>query len=456
VTPAAPQTRAADEAVGANALEDIALPAMLLKQSALENNIAVMAQYAAGHGFALAPHGKTTMAPRLFRRQLEAGAWGITVANMTQAVVAYEAGAARVLVANEVVSRPDARAIVDALESSARLSADPSRPGAVRATSSGVGTSPGGPSGGAGRRQLYCLVDSVAGVELLDRNLGLAGMTDRVRAFVELGVPGGRTGARSEDEAVAVAGAVGASAHLRLVGVEGYEGLLAPDRSPEALAKVDRYLDGLRRLTLRLADEGAFSADEPVLVSAGGSRFFDRVAAVLGERAGYGDHDVRLLVRSGCYLVHDHGTYEEASPLAGPAHEGPGLVGAIEVWADVVSVPEPGLAIVGLGRRDASSDLGLPVTLAVARGGSGLSGSGRNQSGRNQSGRTEPFVGTVLSQLNDQHGYLHLDGKSAPLNVGDKVGFGISHPCTSFDKWRSIFLVNDDYEIVERIATFFH
>jgi len=439
VTSGASEAPAAGETTGANALEDIALPAMLLKQSALENNIAVMAHYAAGHGFVLAPHGKTTMAPQLFRRQLEAGAWGITVANMAQAVVAFEAGAPRVLVANEIVSRPDARAVVDALAFPAPLPAGPSLPDAIPATASRA-ASPLRARSGGGQRELYCLVDSVAGVELLDRNLGLAGMADRARAFVELGVAGGRTGARSEDEAVAVAGAVGASTHLRLVGVEGYEGLLAPDRSPEALAKVDRYLDGLRRLTLRLADDGAFSTGGPVLVSAGGSRFFDRVAAVLGEKADYGSHDVRLVVRSGCYLVHDHGTYAEASPLAGAGHQGPGLVGALEVWADVLSVPEPGLVIVGLGRRDASFDLGLPVTLAVARRGGGV----------------EPLIGMALSELNDQHGYLHLAGTAAPLGVGDKVGFGISHPCTAFDKWRTILLVNDGYEIVERIATFFH
>jgi D-serine dehydratase len=450
---------------GATALGDIALPAMLLKRSALENNVAVMAQYAADHGFVLAPHGKTTMAPKLFRRQLDAGAWGITVANMAQAAIAYDAGAERVLVANEVVSRADAQAIVDALSTPAAPAVDMSRsatsPASSQSASSQSATShsagphsasPGlatsrpasssaGASAGAGRRELYCLVDSVAGVELLDHNLGHAGLGDQVGVFVELGVAGGRTGARTQDEAVAVAGAVGASAHLRLVGVEGYEGLLAPDRSPESLAKVDEYLDGLRRLTIDLADREVFPDDEPILVSAGGSRFFDRVAAVLGEKAQYGGHDVRLVVRSGCYVVHDHGTYAATSPLARLGHHGPGLKAALEVWADVLSVPEPGLVIVGLGRRDVSYDLELPVTLAVAR---------------RETGRVEPFTGMALSQLNDQHGYLHLGTEQGPVVVGDRIGFGISHPCTAIDNWRSMLLVNDDYEVLDLIVTFFH
>ena len=439
MTQTAPQTPAAGHVTGANAvLGDVALPAMLLKEAALENNLAVMAQYATAHGFVLAPHGKTTMAPKLFQRQLEAGAWAITVANMTQATVAFEAGAQRVLVANEVVSLADARVIVDALAT--RPSAGRTRPstGVPEPSSRPAAHQPAYPDED-GRRQLYCLVDSVAGVELLDSNLGRAGMDDRVGVFVELGVPGGRTGARSEDEAAVVAGAVGASARLRLVGVEGYEGLLAPDRSPQALATVDEYLDGLRRLTRRLADAGAFSSSGPILVSAGGSRFFDRVAAILGEKAEFGGHDVRLVVRSGCYVVHDHGTYAKASPLSG--HDGPALRGALEVWADVLSVPEPGLAIVGLGRRDVSYDLGLPVTLAVAR---------------RETGVVEPLAERALSQLNDQHGYLQFANEPAPVQVGDRVGFGISHPCTAIDKWKTVLLVDDSYEIRDEIATLFH
>ena len=162
---------------------------------------------------------------------------------------------------------------------------------------------------------------------------------------------------------------------------------------------------------------------------------------MLGEDAQYGGHDVRLVVRSGCYVVHDHGTYAQASPLNQRGADRPALDGALEVWADVLLVPEPGLAIVGLGRRDVSYDLGLPVTLAV---------------GRRDGGRVEPFAGWALSDLNDQHGYLQFADKRTPVEVGDRVGFGISHPCTAIDKWRTILLVDDDYEVRDQIPTFFH
>ena len=207
-------------------LNDLSLPAMVLKETALENNLAVMARYSAENGFLLAPHGKTTMAPELFRRQLAAGAWGITVANTDQAAVAFRSGAARVLVANQVVGRAAGRAVVDQLDQ--------------------------------GARELYCLVDSVPGVELLSANLEGAGLHDRIGVFIELGVRGRRTGVRSSDQALAVAQAVAASPQLLLVGTEGFEGLLASDRSPAALETVDRYLDDLRSLTVLLAKEHAF------------------------------------------------------------------------------------------------------------------------------------------------------------------------------------------------------
>jgi D-serine dehydratase len=388
---------------------DIALPAMLLKETALANNLSVMAAYAAEHGFLLAPHGKTTMAPQLFRRQLDAGAWAITVANMAQAAVAFDAGAPRVVVANEIVGRPDARAVVDQLA--------------------------------PGERELYCLVDTVPGVQLLDRHLSLAGLGDRLTVLVELGVPGGRTGARTEDEAVEVARAVGATEHLRLAGVECFEGLLAADRSPEALLKVDNFLDRLRRLAVRLANEEAFSGNGPLIVSAGGSRYFDRVASVLGRSADYGGHDTQLVTRSGCYLVHDHGTYAESSPLAEADQQGRKLLGALEVWAEVLSVPEPGLVIVGLGKRDVSYDIGLPVPLHIVRG---------------SDRRVEPLNEGTLENLNDQHGFLQIDSERARIRVGDRIGFGLSHPCTAFDKWRTVLLVSDDYQIRQEIITWFH
>jgi D-serine dehydratase len=120
---------------------------------------------------------------------------------------------------------------------------------------------------------------------------------------------------------------------------------------------------------------------------------------------------------------------------------GSGLQAALELWAYVQSIPEPGLAIATLGKRDVSFDAHMPVPEQWFRPGT----------------HTRPQAlgaGFQVTALNDQHAYLALPADS-PLRVGDMVSFGISHPCTTFDKWRLLFVVDDDYRVIEGIRTFF-
>ncbi|MDA8291690.1 MAG: alanine racemase [Actinomycetota bacterium] len=382
---------------------DVELPALVCSSTALENNLTVMAEYARAHGFRLAPHGKTTMSPELFRRQLEAGAWGITVANVSQASVAFGAGASRVLVANEVVSRAEVRHAADLVRS--------------------------------GGRELLCLVDSLRSVEILES--GLRARPERLSVLVELGVPGHRTGAASVGDAVEVAEAAAAAPHLELAGAEGYEGVLGSDRSPAVLAAVDSYLGGIGELARALVERGLVEREVPV-VSAGGSKYLDRVAAVLAPGTALAGRETLLVVRSGCYLTHDHGVYDGVSPLA---HAGDRrLVAALRVWANVLAVPDPGRAIVGLGKRDAPYDAGLPVPLSRVP-----------ESGREE----EPLVGARVVALDDQHAYVEAPA-DVHVEVGDRLSFGISHPCTAFDKWRTVLLVDDDEQVTGAVSTMFH
>jgi D-serine dehydratase len=386
---------------------EITLPAMALLDDAVEHNLAVMASLAQREGFLLAPHVKTTMCPELIRRQLDAGAWGVTVANVAQARVAAEVGVGRVLIANEVLSRADAEWLVSV----------------------------------SGTLEVLCLVDSVDGAQTLDAALQSAGCERAVSVLVEIGAEGGRAGIRTRAAAHDVCRAVQAAGNLRMAGVEGYEGAVGGHRSPADLAAVDGYLEELRAVTVELADEGCFDAQGPVLVSAGGSKFFDRVIRALGRDADFGAHATSLVLRSGCYIVHDHGLYEEVTPLGANVGEADRLQPAIQVWAEVLSCPEPGLVIVGLGRRDASFDSGLPVLLAAVDRGE----------------RTIRYdVSGQLVKLDDQHGYLTVDPDGSGFRVGDRLVFGISHPCTTFDKWRQVLLLDQQQRVVEVLQTRFH
>ena len=225
-------------------------------------------------------------------------------------------------------------------------------------------------------------------------------------------MPGGRTGCREPAVVDEVARAAAASPRLRLVGVAGYEAALGHDIAPDALATVTGYLRQIRDAAVRLAP--LFETDRAI-VTAGGSTYFDAVADVLSG-------DWRTIVRSGAYLTHDDGLYARTSPLRAA------LQPALQVWAQVVSRPEPGLAVLTMGRRDVSFDQDLPVPLGLPD--------------------------SVVIKLNDQHAYLRLGGNDN-IEVGNWLGFGISHPCTVFDKWQLIPELDADDRVVSLIRTYF-
>ena len=111
----------------------------------------------------------------------------------------------------------------------------------------------------------------------------------------------------------------------------------------------------------------------------------------------------------------------------------------MEVWGAVLSLPEPGLALLGFGKRDVSYDLGLPLPRLVKSG---------TEAVRRVRGEASIFA------LNDQHAYMRLAAEE-DLRVGDLVGCGISHPCTAFDKWRLIPVVDDEYRVLDAVLTYF-
>ncbi len=393
--------------------EDLPLPVAVLKQSALAHNGGWMRDFLARSGAEIAPHGKTTMSPQLFQRQLEDGAWAITVATPQQLQVARQFGFCRVVLANQLVGRQAIRFVLDELRHYPAF-------------------------------DFYCLVDSVRGVELVAAAARQRPAGRPVQMLLEGGYPGGRTGARDLATALAVARAVKQAApHAVLRGVEGFEGLFTGATAGEVEGQVRGFLDFLVALALACEREGLFG-DGEILLTAGGSAFYDLVVARF-RGAGLA-RPVKIVTRSGCYLTHDSGLYRRAFAdlrrRAGAAPAlGDGPRAALEVWAYVQSRPEPTKALLGLGKRDASYDE-LPVPLAWYRPGSNAR-------------QPAPMPdGHVVTGLNDQHCHMSLPAGS-PLEVGDLVGFGISHPCLTFDKWQVLPVVDDDYRVIDAVRTFF-
>jgi D-serine dehydratase len=402
-----PATRLGDLAALGLRLDQLDFPVALLKRSALTDNAQWMAEFIHRSGASLCPHGKTTMAPQLFHRQLADGAWGLTLATPQQARIAYRYGIKRILLANELV-QPAAIGWIQAA-----LDADPGF-------------------------DFTCLVDSPAGVARLE---AAAQGRRPIPVLVELGLPGGRTGARGVAAALAVARAVQASPRLQLRGVECYEGIVGSQDPAADRARIGAWLDQLLELARRCDAERLFETD-CVLLSAGGSAYFDLVVQAL---AGAGlTLPSRVVLRSGCYFSHDAGHYQRLlglleARLPEALRMQRQLRPALEVWGQVLSRPEPGLAFLGLGKRDVSYDMGLPTPALWAR--------------RDAPPRPVPD-GWSITTLHDQHARLELP-PDADLQVGDLVGCGISHPCTTFDKWQLLFEVDDQYRVLGAIRTFF-
>ena len=382
--------------------DDLAPPNLVLRRSALEHNVRLMTRFSADRGVELAPHGKLSMAPQLWWMQLEAGAWGISAAGAGQARVMRAAGVPRILIANELADTASVEWVASEHAS--------------------------------GDAEIVCQVDSDRALELLDEAVRASGAERALPVLVELGHVGGRAGCRDVPSARALAGRIVGSGALRLAGATGYEGTLAKDRSAPSLDRVRRFLDDIRALADELLEAHAFA--DPPLVSAGGSMFFDLAVEHLSR--GRSDDGVRVLIRPGGTLTHDHGMYEATSPFASRPHE-ERLRPAIEAWGTVLSTPEPGLAILGLGRRDVPFDQGFPLPLCVRRPG----------------GSVSPIEGRArISALDDQHAYCRFEA-DAVIGVGDVVRCGISHPCTALDKWRVIPVLDDEDRVVDAFATFF-
>ena len=377
-------------------------PVLTLDADALRHNLELMARWTTAHDLAFAPHGKTPLSPQLYRRQLDLGAWGITAA-MPSHVRMYRAfGVQRIFLANELV---DAAALTWL---AAELDADPDF-------------------------RLVCYVDSLRGIELMEQVPG----TRPVDVVVELGADGARTGVRGLDPALELARRALASPRLRLVGVAGYEGTITPgSEQDDPRAPFRDWLALLVTAAHRMDAEGLFAETGEVIVSAGGSEHFDLVADALTADALKLSKPVLRLLRSGAYVTHDDLHYARITPLHAPADT---LRPALRLWAQVVSCPEPGLALLNAGKRDLPYDLGLPVPTLV-----------RDPA----TGEVRPANGLGIAKLADQHAFVDV-GPGAGIRVGDWVALGLSHPCTALEKWQLIPEVESDGTVRDYLRTFF-
>ncbi|WP_202973208.1 amino acid deaminase [Psychromonas sp. psych-6C06] len=389
--------------------EDLSLPCAVLYHSRIQNNLNWMQKFAEKNCVKLAPHGKTSMTPALFQLQLNSGAWAITLATAPQIVSAYEHGIKRLMLANQLIGKQNMRLIHEVISDR--------------------------------EVEFYCLVDSVANVEQLgqffrDKNVNL-------NLLLEIGVASGRCGCRDKNSALQVIEAINRFKHLKLCGVEFYEGVI---HGEDEVTLISDFINSTIHFTHHLIETNCFDSQQ-VLLTGAGSAWYDVVAKTFTEAKL--NSRIIPIIRPGCYLIHDTGIYQEAqqavvtrSQIACDLNNelGADLQSSLEVWAYVQSIPEPGHVIIGMGKRNVAFDAGLPIPELIYR-------------------PDDQQVNKVLNNwkvtdIMDQHAYLSCP-VDADIAVGDMIAFSTSHPCLTFDKWRKIQLIDDSYRVKETLDTFF-
>jgi len=369
-------------------------PVMILRDSALEHNINRMASYCKSLGFELAPHVKTPMSPQIAKRQIAAGAWGLTIANFNQARIMFEYGFKKLIIGNEVME-PTSIAEIAKINGS-----------------------------GAGHIIFY--IDSLAGLKIAQDSIANVANA-KLNVFMEIGAVGGRAGIRDLDLLKTILGEIAKDDRIYVRGVSGFEGAVpGGDRAGDGIEKLRNFL---RHIVAAAEITAPFIREDKIIISAGGSSFFDYVAEEFAKYQG----DAHRILRSGGYVSHDHVHYEDLYPFMGlPDSER--FYPALELWARVLSIPEPDLAILNFGKRDAGNDLDNPLPILKFEK------------------KPETFKGEI-EKLNDQHAFMKIS--PGTVAVGDIVGCGISHPCTNFDKWQLLPLVNDNYDVIDLVHTHF-
>lgn len=386
--------------------EDMPLPLLVLKKDNLDYNMSLFAGYVDTNNLSLAPHGKTTMTPQIFAQQLQHGAWGITAATVGQVQVMRSYGVKRIIMANQLLGKSNVRTIA------AEINADP-------------------------EFEFFCFIDSIDQLENMTRNLEGQNLARPIKLLIEMGAKGGRTGLRHKDQALQLLAQIGQQPDLFLfTGLAAFEGAIPGlESNADPVAKfTDLVLDVANNIP-----SAALAGLDEFILTGGGSAYFD----IIADRFKTLELDipVRTVLRSGCYVTNDHGAYhtlQEQARQDENRHWNDTFRPALEVWSYVQSMPESGLAFLTMGKRDVPYDAGLPVPFKRYRPGTGFL----------EVGECEIF------STNDQHAFVRL-GAECDWQVGDMICSGISHPCTAFDKWRFIPIVNDSYDVVDGSLTYF-
>ncbi|SHE62712.1 amino acid deaminase [Vibrio gazogenes] len=383
--------------------EEVSLPALVMDKTKLLNNINWMQRFADTYHVHLAPHGKTSMTPEIFKLQINAGAWGMTVANAIQASAAYHSGVNRIIMANQLIGKANFD-LISQLISQNDL-------------------------------EFCCVIDSIDNLKMLDKYFSDKGQ--QLNVLIELGVSHGRCGCRTQDQVHDLLNALDISPSIKLAGLEFYEGVIHSTNAEQDVRAFIKYAANIFKSD---AFQSRLTTKNPIFTGAG-SAWYDIVCEEM--QSANLPPNTAPIIRPGCYVAHDVGIYKDAQNNVLKRNEiacgqSSQLESCLELWAYVQSIPEDGVAIIGFGKRDSAFDAGLPIPNLHYKPGAAHP-------------KKVPSSWSITDVM-DQHAFMVFQGE---LQVGDLISFGTSHPCLTFDKWREINVVDDHFNVVDKYRTYF-
>lgn len=271
-------------------------PALVIDLDRLERNIARMQDLCTTHGVELWPHIKTHKMVEVARRQLAAGAAGLTCAKLSEAEAVLPSGTRRVFLAHSLAGRekaPRLRNLAEALDT------------------------------------LVVACTSERHFEALEELLATAGLRLPVMMAVDSGL--GREGVRDAGMARHLAKKIAASARMELWGLYTHEGH-AYQEKPQNL---DTFVSGLHAGMTELRD----SIDPDLRIWPGSTPTAAGLAPLPGVQA----------VRPGAYVFGDL-----SLTVSTRAMDWDDV--ALHVHAQVVDIPADDLALIDAGSKVFSSD----------------------------------------------------------------------------------------------------
>lgn len=359
----------ADDMAGRLTRDDIPTPALLLDLDGFDANVATMAAHLKARGKGFRPHGKTHKCPQIAQALVRAGAIGNCVAKLSEAEVFAADGLEGLLVTTQIVGRPKiARAVALA----------------------------------ARKRDTIFVVDDALNVRYLNDAAGAFGAKPPLRLNLAVDLLFGRTGLAPGEPALELAKVIDSLPHLRLAGLQAYDGGASHTVGFEERRKRSESSMAQAIETRRLLERDGLACP---LLSCGSTGTYNIDSEIAGVTE----------LQPGSFMFMDT-DYNRIGGREGSVYRD--FENALTVVTTVVS-HRPNVAIVDGGFKAFSTD--RPFTPEA-----------------------KSLQGITYAWAGDEHGRLDLTNASAEVKLGDRIEFVVPHCDPSVNLYDRLYCLRGD------------